>query len=343
MPVPALPEIRIVKNIDQDEILQWLRDLRLKAYTPSSGYNVAAIFAMKRKHDVVLAGGVNVECFDHRLSSHGETAAISLLATVFGKKMVLDEGWTLGAPKSLTGPSNNPLGDKSGTTCGACRQHINEFVRSGQVVINSVAMNGQRETNSLDVLLPYGFSFNNFDPDIVEAIASAREEKTDFDLETIHGRVVRTETQTPVEILNWLQSLEAIDYASGLNHVVILRLSNGVYVAGVKVENAAYVGTSAMQSALANAVTIYGDADITEIYTFGQGAEATEDLVYPIPLSGLQGLQEFVTTDPKRIPVTMFTASGDSITIGLGQATSLSTNFAHPAYRLNAGKLSVAG
>ena len=136
--------------------------------------------------------------------------------------------------------------------------------------------------------------------------------------------------------------MQSIDYASGLDHIVILRLTNGAYVAGVKVENGAYVGTSAMQSALANAVTTYGSVDVAEVYSRGHRIGAAEDLVYPVALSGLQGLNEFVTTDPKKIPVTMFTASGDSITIGLGQAAGLPTSFAHPAYRLHDGKLSVA-
>ena len=338
----AVPEIRIVQSINRDEVLQWLQELRLKAYTPASDYNVSAIFAMKREHDFVLAGGVNVECFDHRLSSHGETAAISLLATVFGKRMVLDEGWTLGAPKSLTGPSADPLGDKPGTTCGACRQHINEFARHPQMMISSVALNGQCESNPLDVLLPHSFSFNNFDPEISNAKISANAENADFDIEAICHRVIRTGTQTPEEILKWLQSLQSIDYASGLDHIVILRLTNGAYVAGVKVENGAYVGTSPMQSALANAVTTYGSVDVAEVYSRGHRIDAAENLVYPVALSGLQGLNEFVTTDPKKIPVTMFTASGDSITIGLGQAAGLPTSFAHPAYRLHDGKLSVA-
>lgn len=340
--MPVLPEIRIVKEIDHEEVLQWLRDLRLKAYTPGSGYKVSAVFAMKRDQDFVLAGGVNVECFEHRLSSHGETSAISLLATVFGKKMVLDEGWTLGAPETLTGPSSDPLADKTGTSCGACRQHINEFARHPQMVMSSVAMNGQRETSPLDVLLPCSFSFNNFDPTIYEAKMAARNTGADLTIDEIRKRVARHEVLTPDEIFNWLKSLESIDYASGLDHAVILRLSNGVYVAGVKVENAAYVGTSAMQSALANAVTMYGMVDVVEIYTLGHRANAATDLVYPVALSGLQGLNEFVTIDPKKIPVTMFTAAGDSITIGLGQAASLSTSFAHPAYHLSDGKLSVA-
>ncbi len=58
--MPQSPELRIVSKIDHDEILHWLRDLRLKAYTPGSGYKVAAVFAMKRQNDYVLAGGVTL-------------------------------------------------------------------------------------------------------------------------------------------------------------------------------------------------------------------------------------------------------------------------------------------
>ncbi|MDB5490658.1 MAG: hypothetical protein JWO78_507 [Micavibrio sp.] len=337
-----LPEIRILDKIDQEEILQWLRDLRLKAYTPGSGYNVSAVFAMKRERDFVLAGGVNVECFDHRLSSHGETAAISLLATIFGRKIVLDEGWTLGAPKELTGPSADPLGDKTGTTCGACRQHINEFARNPQMIMSSVAMNGQREVYPLEVLLPASFSFNHFDPRVNSAKTAARSSDANLDLDEMRRRVVRYEALERKEIFDWLQSLESIEYASGLDHAVILRLSSGAYVAGVKVENAAYVGTSAMQSALANAVTTFGKIDVVEIFSRGRRREAATDLVYPLALSGLQGLNEFVTSDHKKVPVTLFAASGDSITIGLGQAASLPTGFAHPAYRLSEGRLSLA-
>lgn len=340
--MPAFPEIRIVAKINQDEVLEWLRELRMKAYTPGSGYKVSAVFAMKRAHDYVLAGGVNVECFEHRLNSHGETAAISLLATIFGKKMVLDEGWTLGAPGKLTGPSSDPLCDKPGTTCGACRQHINEFARTPDMTVHSMALNGQNQTNALNVLLPNSFSFGNFDPEIFKAKTAAQTIESDLDIDGMNDRIVSHDNLDQKQILAWLQSLESIDYASGIDHEVILRLSNGTYVAGVKVENAAYVGTSAMQSALANAVTMYGSAEITEIYVHGHRKNAAKNLVYPVPLSGLQGLNEFVIEDPKKIPVTLFTHDGDSITIGLGQAAGLTTSFAHPAYRLENGKLSVA-
>lgn len=338
----TLPEIKIVPSIDQDEVNDWLRTLRLRAYVPGSGYKIAAVFAMKRKSDFVMAGGVNVECFDHRLNSHAETAAISMLATVFGKAMVLDEGWTLGAPGTLTGPSDDPLGDKPGATCGACRQHINEFARHADMTVSSLALNGQRQSDSLASLLPHSFSFSNFDPAVFQAKIDAQTKGSDLDLTAIHRQVVRHGTLNEKQVLHWLQSLESIDYASGLDYSVILRLSNGDYVAGVKVENAAYVGTSAVQSALANAVTMYGSIEVAEIYAHGRRIGAAPDLVYPVPLSGLQGLNEFVAIDQRKIPVTLFTQEGDSITIGLGQATGLSTSFAHPAYRLRGGTLSPA-
>ncbi len=236
--------------------------------------------------------------------------------------MVLDEGWTLGAPGTLTGPGVNPLGDQPGSTCGACRQHINEFARHPKITMNSAALNGQRDTKPLDILLPDSFSFNNFDPVLYRTKIENLKGNTDLDLEGMRECVFRNEPLGQETVFAWLQSLESIDYASGIDHAVILRLANGAYIAGVKVENAAYVGTSAMQSALANAVTTFGKIEVMEIFTHGRRAGDGADLVYPVSLSGLQGLNEFVTTDHKKIPVTLFTAAGDSITIGLGQAAS---------------------
>lgn len=337
------PEFRIVQTINHDDILAWMRALRLKAYVAGSGFKVAAVIAMKRNVDYLLTGAVNVECIDHRHGTHGESSAISAIATALGKKAKVDEVWILGAPAHLIGPCDNPLADMPGFSCGDCRQHISEIARRRDIPVHSCSLNGHSKTRRLDELLPDSFTFSHINPDLKSGKPPLYASGNDPDLDAICYRVVRHEPQSLGNIFEWLSSLESIDYASGLHQAVILRLSNGAYVAGVKVENAAYVGLSAMQSVLGNAVTTFGDMEVREIFTFSRGEKMDDpDLVYPLPLSALQSLAEFIRDNGDDISVTMFSNDGNAMTITLKETAALTTTFATPAYHIRNGKFEAA-
>lgn len=313
---------RVVKHINNDDVLRWLRETRLRAYTPGSGYSVAAAFAVKTNTGYVLASGVNVECLEHRLSVHGEGSALAALATVFGKSFCVDAGWTLGAPAHLTEPCHDPLADQYGYSCGACRQQIFEFISHPDMLMHSFTLNGACKTKALGTLLPDGFSFAHIRNDISKECVGP----LDIDnIDNIQQRLCQTVDLNDVDIFHWLKDLESIDYASNIAHSVVLRLLSGAFVAGVKIENAAYVGQGAVQSAIGNAVTLFGPIKITGVYSLTRRTDRVDDSLYPLPLSALQSLGEFVSDHT--IPVTLFASSGKHKTMTYAESGSVFSSF----------------
>ena len=127
---------------NEKEIIDWLRDMRGSPYVPASGFDVTVVFRAKIGNaDDYYFTGVNVENPDHRLSTHGEEAALSAMVTGLGKQVELVEGWVMGAPKHLKPGSADPLANNKCTCCGKCRQQIAGFA-GPDVKIHSVSLNG---------------------------------------------------------------------------------------------------------------------------------------------------------------------------------------------------------
>lgn len=321
---------------DEATLLDWLRAIRLNAYVPGSGYKVAALLMMRHDGGFYFAGGVNVECFEHRLNMHGEESAMATLVTAFGKRAVIDAVWVMAAPEHLTGPTTDKMGDVQGQTCGNCRQQISNLAAAADIPVHVFSLNGNLMTAHLNHLLPYSFSFADFDSSIHERRRADRNATASASLETARNRVLRHTPQTDADIFAWLGDLESVDYASGRGQAVVLTLENGHYVAGVKFENAAYTGQGALQAALGIAVSVYGDGvRIAAVHTLSAPHDAREKAAnhfYPLPLSAIQSMGEHIRD--QTLPVTMFNQAGEAVTLTLAEASLLRTSFQNPAFAL---------
>lgn len=312
----TMPDIAVIAD--------WLRFLRRNAYVPGSDYQVAAIVMMRAGGGFYFAGGVNVECYEHRLNMHGEESAIAALTTAFGKKAVIDEVWVMAAPRHLTGPCDDPMAALHGQTCGNCRQQIANLARRRDIPVTAITLNGDPMTVALDVLLPHSFSFSDFNPAIAAQMKS-RLTQVRGRIDDLDRRLCRHGPQSDQEIFDWLQTLESVDYASMRGQAAILTLANGASVAGVKFENAAYTGQGAVQAAIGIAVTMFGKISVTAVHSLSTPRRGEDEGgFYPLPLSAFQSLSEF--TGGKDIPVTLFNASGGAHT----DIQSPQTAFARP-------------
>lgn len=339
IPAPA-PLLYLPQIPDQATIVSWLRELRLKAYVPGSSYKVASLIMMRVPGGFYFSGGVNVECYEHRLSNHGEESAIAALVAAFGKKAAIDAVWVMAAPGLLTGPTPDPMADIQGQTCGNCRQQISGLAASPDIPVQAISLNGNAVTDPISHLLPSSFSFADFDPEIHTQRQQDRQKTLDPAADILH-KVLRKTPQTQGQIFDWLQSLESVDYASGIGQAVVLRLTSGAFVAGVRVENAAYTGLSAVQGAIGIAVTTFGSIEIAEIYQLSTvQKDEPPGRVHPLSGSSLQSLGEFVTDDD--IPVTLFAQNGQSFTCPLSAMAQFLTRFAAPGYFIENGTIKTA-
>lgn len=336
-------ECRFFTDPDPAILQDWVRSLRARAYAPGSHYKVADLLGMKSARGMVYFGGVNVECLDHRQSVHSEECAIGFMVTALGKKAAIHEAWVIGAPESLTGPCDHPLAAIGGQPCGNCRQQIFGLAADENIPIHCLSLNGHDTIRTIGYLLPDAFQFEDFDNAAAEERSAARGHLAPDDIDTLLERVMRKGPLTRQQIFSWLDTLESIDYASRIGQAVIIGLDNGHYVAGVKVENAAYTGLSAMQAALGIATVNFGKSTVREIYTLSKSRRPDmqdKDMVYPLSLPSIQGLNEFVAD--VKIPVTLFTESGDAVAIPYSHAAECFSNFTVQAYHIRDGQLQAA-
>lgn len=314
---------------DQTVIADWLRGLRRNAYVPGSHYQVAAIIMMRVADGYYFAGGVNVECYEHRLNMHGEESAIAALTTALGKKAQIDGVWVMAAPDHLDGPVQDKMADVHGQTCGNCRQQIANLARHKDISVCAITLNGAPMNVALDVLLPHSFSFSDFDPAIAKRRAKNQSDPSSVEWATLERRIIRREPQTEADIFAWLSQLESLDYASGRGQAVVLTLGNGASVAGVKFENAAYTGQGAMQAAIGIAVTTFGTIKVQSVHSLSCNGNEQDAAFYPLPLSALQSLSEFAASDD--LPITLFNRAGDKKTDSFAGSGRYHTRFSNPA------------
>lgn len=314
---------------DEGEIISWLRALRRNAYVPGSSYQVAVVMMMKVAAGYYFFGGVNAESAEHRLSLHGEESAIAALATGFGKRAVIDAVWLMAAPDYLTGPAADSLADVQGQTCGNCRQQISGLALSGDIPVRAISLNGRGVTDTIETLLPKSFSFGDFDPGIAARRAQDRLRQDAPDYAAVENRLLRQDAQDSAAIFKWLSGLESIDYASGQGQAAVLSLTNGAYVAGVRVENAAYTGLNAVQAAIGIASTAFGDVGVTGVHILSN--------LYPPSLAALQILRERIVD--RAVPVTLYGAGGEAVTLPFNRMPDYAFGFKTPPLTLRDGGL----
>lgn len=270
--------LRLFDPGDDDAICVWLRALRGRAWIPESHYAVSAIVALPAADGKMIGfGGVNVESRDHRLSVHAEESALALMATALGKGAVAHRVWTMG--QNFARP------------CGNCRQQLSDLATGPGMDVACFTPDGDKTISTLGRLLPDPFTFQQINPDIRLEQPAANPV---IDITSLSTRAIRRATpEVMADLSGWLSGLESIDHASHIHHAVALELKNGYIVAGVKVENAAFTGLNAMQSALGIATSCFGHVGINAVYAFSANPDRS-----PMPLSAEQSLYDYTGAPP---------------------------------------------
>lgn len=275
-----------------DEIREWLLELRENAYVPESGFAVSVVFRARfGAADDYYFGGVNVENVDHRLSTHGEEGAIAAMVTGLGKGAEIVEAWLMSAPQGAQ--PGAPAGDIFPSCCGKCRQQI-AGVAHQAAKIHYLSLNGKEQKTTVAAFLPEVFTFRHFIPDFAPAAQTGDEPD-------IEHNIAHRGPLSEKEIIAWLHVLAPVDYATKVSQSVVLELDNGFFVAGTRVEEAAYIDISAVQSALAVAAAAFGGFEVRGAWVYTKGREEKvlpAGTVSPLPLSSLQALKEFADDVP---------------------------------------------
>ncbi len=270
-------------RLSEGDIHKWLVGLRPHAYIPESAFAVSVVIrARAGGEDDYYFGGVNVENRDHRLATHGEEGAISAMVTGLGKQAEIVEVWVMGAPLSVKPGDKAPAADAKVSCCGKCRQQIVSLAAE-DAKVHYVSLNGESVTTTVGAFLPDAFTPRRFMPEFV-ATSKAGAAPTAADVEK---RLVRKGVLTAAEIESWLKSLESVDFISKVSQSLVVELENGSYVAGTKVEEAAFIDISAAQSAMAVAAGVFGACTVKNVWVYSKDKKAM------LPLSSLQVLFEF--------------------------------------------------
>lgn len=272
-------------RLSEGEIHTWLVALRPHAYIPESGFAVSVVMrARAGGEEDYYFGGVNVENTDHRLATHGEEGAISAMITGLGKQAEIVEVWVMGAPLSVKPGDRVPAAEAMVNCCGKCRQQIVSLAAE-DAKVHYVSLNGPSTTTTVGAFLPDAFTVRRFMPQFVTpskagtALAAADVEK----------RLMRKGPLALPEIESWLKSLEPVDFISKVSQSLVVELDNGFYVAGTRVEEAAFIDISAAQSAMAVAAEEFGSCVAKNVWVYIKPAGTPGTL----PLSALQVLLEF--------------------------------------------------
>ncbi|GAB5388896.1 MAG: hypothetical protein Alpg2KO_18640 [Alphaproteobacteria bacterium] len=277
-------------DLGWDDIYDWMIDLRSHAHVPASSFAVTTVFkAQVAGQGAWYFGGVNVEVADHRLSTHGEEGSIAAAVTALGRHVELVEGWVMGAPQAFQRGEAHELADLHVACCGKCRQQISGF-GGADMPIHAVSLNGGKESTTLGEQLPNIFSFRQFAPELLEA---GPQDAVVPDPGQAADRLFRQGPLTETEIIDWMQLLEAADFASRHGQHAVLRLQDDLYVAGTSIEEAAFVSINPIQAALPIACILsQATPQVQEVWTTRIDREGNVS-ASGLTLSALQSLIEF--------------------------------------------------
>lgn len=307
-------------NFSQSQIYQWLLDLRDNAYVPESHFIVTAVFrAAICGEKNYYFGGVNVENVDHRNSLHGEESAIAGMVTGLGPSVEIIKGWVMGAPIGTQAQDDNDFSKAFITCCGKCRQQISGLV-TDDAEIHFVSLTGKVKTTTVKNFLPDHFSFHDM------PLISRNPSSTNFtpSAKSVEKRLMRRGLIDHQEIKSWLNELQSIDYISKVSQSAIIRLDNGFYVAGTKMEEAAFQSLTAPQTALAIATSEFGVKHIEEVFILTQGRDNKKlppDTYGTLSMSALQTILQTATHN--KILIHFFNDNSDVLTLDLHQAAAI--------------------
>ena len=314
-------------KLSDAEIVQWLRDLRKNSYAPETDFFVTAVFrARVQGVDDYYFGGVNIENTDHRIATHAEEGCIAAMVTGLGRNAEIAEGWVMAAPQGVNAGDSDPAADTMISCCGKCRQQIAGLAGEG-VKIHTITLNGRQSSTTVGDFLPDLFTFRQYIPELL-MLKKTNVPAPSYD--EVKNRLIRHGKQTEEEILTWLKEIESIAYVSKVSQAIVLELDNGVYVAGAKIEEAAFLSINAAQSAVAVAVAAFGACAIRGVWVHtkgGEGREIPANSFGTLTLSALQTLSEMA--EHEEISVRFFTR-GDSLSMTLSEAAGFAPTYRKP-------------
>jgi cytidine deaminase len=335
--------------LTNEEIFEWLKSLRGNPYNPASKFDVTTVFRAKLGEDEhYYFAGVNVENLDHRLTTHGEEGCIAAMVTGLGNKAEIAEIWLMGAPRELTSDSDHPLASNTVSCCGKCRQQIASLANP-EAKVHSFSLKGDHKTTTVGEFLTDVFSFKHFAPELLTHNHQLNRSPSH---EEVESKIMRQGHElSHAEIFAWLQELESVDFASHTSQAVILKLDNGAYVAGVRVEEAAFLSADPIQNALAIANAEFGKPTVTEVWSYTKkrpeqmvefnsfGASTlsqfsahknktsglSQALSYtPLTLSAVQVLAEFAKTN---ITIHLLNSEGRAMQVRLNDCANVIPTF----------------
>lgn len=283
-----LPPIFVqADNLPQADILNWLKALRGHPYVAQSHFDVTSVFKLRSAGQTYYVGGVNVENRELTTGTCGEEGAIATAICALGQDIDVVEIWVMGAPSGLQ------TSDLACYPCGECRQRIAQYT-APDTPIHVVGLDGEtKDTTTRAELLPNAFSFRDLEHNGAMGTIPALAPVADA-----LNRVYRQPSQplTTAEVFDWLRGLRADVRVSDYNEMTVWRLENGAYVAGVKVENAAYPSSTNVMSAAAAAMNgHFGKQKVAEVWAFGfhNAPEKTSPAHYQPSGASLQVLHEY--------------------------------------------------
>ncbi|MCH2546108.1 MAG: hypothetical protein MK052_00655 [Alphaproteobacteria bacterium] len=294
MPLNIIPVLRKADTLSDEQVFTWMKQLRGHPFVTQSGFDVTSVFKVKADEGMFYVAGVNVENSDLTTGTCGEEGAIATAICAFGQKIDILEGWVMGAPKGAK------TSDIACYPCGECRQRIAQYT-GPDAPIHVMALNGKKlDTKTRSQLLPHAFSFRDLEHNGAAATVSPPAA-----MENVASRLYRKHEKplTEKEIFEWLQGLRGDVRVSDYNEMAIWRLDDGSYVAGVKVENAAYPSSTNVMSATAALMNAhYGNKKVEEVWAHGF-YNATDkqaklaDKHHVSTGAGLQVLKQFAAND----------------------------------------------
>ncbi len=254
------------------------------------------------------------------------------MITGLGKKAEIVEAWVMGAPGNLKPGDDHPLANSQVTCCGKCRQQISNLA-GPSTVVHSLSLNSAHQQTTVGEFLPDAFTFRQFAPELQQNAADTVN-ATAPTAHEVENRLIRTGKElSQQEVFSWLKELESVDYASKTSQVVVAKLANGAYVAGVKVEEAGFNSIDPVQNAMAIANAEFGKqaGGVKEIWSFAKGrddAELPVSAYVPLSLSGVQTLAQFAANDG--IPIHLLNAKGEHKDVKLKDSARYIPTFSQP-------------
>lgn len=252
------------KPMSDAEIIARLRELRSRSWAPYSQYHVAAIAEIELSGNKYLyTGGVNDECDeDNNLSVHGEQSAVINALSLLGGDIKFSKIWIMAAPANAT-PEE---AESAAKPCGHCRQILLDLAKP-EAKIYVVTLSGK--ISSPDTF-ENGFLPDPFGEKDLGIIASANNQRLNL-LNIFKPKLKIWELlqkyHLPIEVIDaYLQlmvpHIVSEKFKTSPVTAAIFECHDRGYAVGGLVQNVAFLPTSAIAAAIANAIVLYGGEDL---------------------------------------------------------------------------------